>query len=40
MIDGSIVRTEEFKRDKGDLIVGTLAFSADRPFFVERDFAF
>ena len=40
MIAGSIVRTEEFYRDKGDLIVGTLALPTDRPFLVERDFAF
>ena len=40
MIDGSIFRTEEFLEINGDLIVGTFALPADRPFLVERDFAF
>ena len=40
MIDGSIFRTENSREIKEDLIVGTFALPADRPFLVERDFAF
>tara|TARA_Y100000588_G_C14131852_1_gene871987 strand:+ start:792 stop:914 length:123 start_codon:yes stop_codon:yes gene_type:complete len=40
MIDGSILGPKSSREIKGDLIVGTFALPADRPFLVERDFAF
>ena len=40
MIDGSILGPKSSREIKGDLIVGTFTLPADRPFLVERDFAF